>query len=384
MTLTFLTNIVNHHQLPVADEFYKLLGENYHYIATEPIPEWLVRSGYTANVDRPYIICTWQSTEKEKYARKLIDESDVVIHGSSKIEWSVKRKKENKVTFHYEERWNRKSIIRLLSPRRLFNIYRYYFRFRNKRTYLLCASAFAAKDARLYGCFPNKCFKWGYFTETNSLENIKRKSVFESRSDRISMMWCARFLKLKHPELIIMLAKRLKEKGYSFSIDMYGSGKELEKTQMLISKLNLGSIVYLRGNKPNAEIINEMQRHDIFLFTSDKNEGWGAVVSEAMSNGCVVVTSDVVGSAPYLIQNGINGMMFHSCNLNSLEDVVCGLLDNREKWSTMSKAAKERMYKIWSPQNAAHNFMELAQYALDDKLSEYSKFDGPASWDING
>lgn len=384
MTLTFLTNIINHHQLPVADEFYKLLRENYHFIATEPVPEWLVRSGYTANADRPYIICTWQSEENEKYARKLINESDVVIHGSSKIEWSIKRKKENKVTFHYTERWNKNLSIRLLSPRHLLHIYKYYYRFRNKRTYLLCASAFAAKDTRLYGCFPNKCFKWGYFIETKSLEDINRDSLIESKSDRVSMMWCARFLKWKHPELPIMLAKRLKEKGYSFSIDMYGSGEELEKTRTLISKLNLDSIVHLRGNKPNAEIIKEMQRHDVFLFTSDRNEGWGAVVNEAMTNGCIVVASDAVGSAPYLIQNGINGMMFHSCNLNSLEDAVCWLIDNRGNWSTMSKAARERMYKIWSPQNAAHNFIELAQHALDDKLSKYSKLDGPASWDING
>lgn len=383
MTLTFLTNIINHHQLPVADEFYKLLGEDYHYIATEPVPEWLVKGGYTANIDRPYIIRTWQSAEEEQYARRLIDKSDVVIHGASKIEWTIKRKKENKVTFHYTERWNKNLSIRLLSPRHLLHIYKNYYRFRNKRTYLLCASAFAAKDARLYGCFPKKCFKWGYFTETKSLDDINRKFLMESKSEKNSMMWCARFLTWKHPELPVMLANRLKNKGYTFSIDMYGSGEELEKTRALIFKLGLGSIVHLRGNRPNAEIIKEMQAHSIFLFTSDRNEGWGAVVNEAMSNGCVVVAGDAVGSVPYLIQNGINGLTFRSCDVNSLERVVCDILDHKEKLRTMSEAAVDSMHRIWSPQNAARNFMELAQYALDDKLGEYSRLEGPTSWDIN-
>lgn len=46
MTLVFLTNFINHHQVHVADEFYKVLGDGYKFIATEPIPDAFIQNGY--------------------------------------------------------------------------------------------------------------------------------------------------------------------------------------------------------------------------------------------------------------------------------------------------------------------------------------------------
>ena len=53
---------------------------------------------------------------------------------------------------------------------------------------------------------------------------------------------------------------------------------------------------------PNAKILQEMRKHEIFLFTSDRNEGWGAVSNESMSNGCMLVGSDGIGSIPFLVK----------------------------------------------------------------------------------
>ncbi len=40
-----------------------------------------------------------------------------------------------------------------------------------------------------------------------------------------------------------------------------------------------------------------MERADVFLFTSDFNEGWGAVLNESMNSGCAVVASHAMVSA---------------------------------------------------------------------------------------
>ena len=109
---------------------------------------------------------------------------------------------------------------------------------------------------------------------------------------------------------------------------MYGSGEQQESTRILIGELGVSGYVHLCGNLPNAQILEEMRNHDIFLFTSDHNEGWGAVLNESMSNGCVPVASDAIGSVPYLIKNGDNGLTFKSGDLDSLEKAVTTLLDN--------------------------------------------------------
>lgn len=382
MTLTFVTNLVHHHQLPVADEFYKLLGEKYRYIATQPLPDWLIKGGYDPTLDRPYIIRSYESHGNMLKARRLIDESDVVIHGAAPIEWSINRQQDNKVTFFYSERWLKTLNYRTFSPSRLRFIYKNYYTFRKNRSYMLCASAFTADDVRLFGCFPSKCFKWGYITKVDCEFEVEAPKQGASTSEITPLMWCARFLKLKHPELPVKLAVKLKEKGYKFVLDMYGSGEELESTKKLISELGVHDCVNLCGNHPNDEILQEMRKHKIFLFTSDRNEGWGAVLNESMANGCAPVASDAIGSVPYLIKDGHNGLIFQSCNVKSLEKSVRQLLDNPNMLYSMRKESVYTMQKIWSPKVASSNFVELAQYALENRLEEYKRMEGPASWHI--
>lgn len=381
MTITFVTNLVHHHQLPVADEFYKILGDKYAYVACEPLPDWLISGGYDPSLDRPYIIRTYQGEKEMEKARKLIDESDVVIIGSAPVEWVYKRKKENKVTFHYNERWLRFGAWRRFSPRSLYGIWRHHFQFRHSRTYMLCASAFTSRDVHFFGCYPKRCFKWGYFTKVDDNFELEASPLDASSSESTPLMWCARFLSLKHPELPVQLAARLKKKGYKFSLDMFGSGVELEKTKRLAKELGVEDCVHFCGNRPNEEILSEMRKHKIFLFTSDYNEGWGAVLNEAMANGCVPVASNAIGSVPYLIKNGVNGLVFNSCNVESLDKQVEYLLKDQKSLERMSYKAFKTISSEWSPKEAASNFWDLAQHALNNTLSDYHRLEGPASWD---
>ena len=380
MTITFVTNLVHHHQLPVADEFYKMPGVEYHYIACEPMPDWLIKGGYDPTLERPYIIRTYEGEKQLELAKKLIDESDVVIIGSAPNDWVYNRKKENKVTFHYHERWLKHFSIKLLWPNAIYYRLKHFTQFRNKRTYMLCASAFTSKDVKWYGAFPHKCFKWGYFTKVDEQFEVEAPKLGASTSESTPLMWCARFLRLKHPELPVQLAAMLKKEGYKFHLDMFGSGEELDRIKALITELDVEECVSLRGNLPNEEILKEMRKHSIFLFTSDRNEGWGAVLNEAMSNGCAVVASNKIGSVPFLIKNEVNGLIFKSCDVGDLEHKVESLLNDRNKCQGIRKKAVETMQTVWSPKNAANAFVNLANHSLSNNLKSYTITEGPASW----
>ncbi len=58
------------------------------------------------------------------------------------------------------------------------------------------------------------------------------------------------------------------------------------------------------------EVRAAMERSEIYLVTSDRKEGWGAVVNEAMNSGCAVVADHMIGAAPWLIRQGENGWMY--------------------------------------------------------------------------
>lgn len=362
MIIVYVSNFLNHHQKLVADILYTTEGVEYTFVETIPMYNWLKRGGYTDYSQEPYVLKAWENIENKQKTIDLVLAADIAIFSCPEsLQYQVIRAKTGKLTFDVSERWLKRGWLNLASPRLLKYLWYYFTVFNHKRVYKLCSSAFACGDHYKLHSFKDKCYKWGYFTKVDRNLDVEESLGVSTSETLHTLMWCARFLKLKHPELPIQMAARLKEKGYKFVLDMYGSGKELEKTQALSKLLNVEDVVCFKGNMPNDEILKAMREHEIFLFTSDKNEGWGAVANESMSNGCAIVASDAIGSIPFLVNDGINGCIFESCNLNSLCEKVEWLLDNPTERKKITINAYHTMRDIWSPQNAANNFLKLVE-----------------------
>lgn len=378
MKLAFFNNSLNHHQVNVADELYKILGDDYVFITT--IARSQIRFKGGANFDtRPYCLCAGDDADARKKAMEYARTAEVCVFGMSSLDYAIERAKYNKKALSFElgERWLKKGLLNILSPHLLRWWFTYQRYFRNANFYKLNSSAFGGIDHYRMFSYRNRCYKWGYFTKVDDNFKVEASSQGISTSGITSLMWCARFLKLKHPELPVQLAARLKQNGYKYTIDMFGSGDEFDNTKKLIEDLGVKDRVNLCGNRPNEEILKEMRKHDIFLFTSDRHEGWGAVSNESMSNGCVLVGADAIGSIPYLIQDGVNGMIFKSGSLDSLYTKVKYLIDNPQERLLMSKNGVKTMHDVWSPACAANNLLTL----IDDLLNgrESSIKEGPCS-----
>lgn len=389
MKIAFFSNFLNHHQVPLSDELFRITNGEYHFVETEPIPESFKRSGYPT-YNKPYYIKAWGSKTSEENAKRLAKDADVAIFSTATIcKYGKERLLGKKLTFEYSERWLKKGYLNLLSPNLIKHQLFYYLTGRKAQLYMLCSSAYAVNDYYLMNSYEDRCFKWGYFTE---FKEIDIDSVICQHDNNIvKLMWCARFVDWKHPELPILMAKKMKEKGYVFCLDMYGTGEYLEQSKKLASDIGVLDVVRFCGNIPNAKILESMRQHDIFIFSSDRNEGWGAVANEAMSNGCVLVGSSAIGSIPFLIKDGINGLVFNSSNsgffkngmkideraLFSLCDKVEFLLKNRAERIKLAKNAYETIKNLWSPKVAAKNFIQL----VDDLQSgkDVSIATGPCS-----
>lgn len=377
MKLTFLTNIVNHHQIPLADEFYKLLGDDYTYVAFEPLPDWLKKGGYQ-EIERPYVLRAYEDERHLPKVYELVCSSDAVIIGAASDRYVLDRIKAGKLTFRYNERWFKSRPWYLSGPRAWVNFYKNHIRFKNKPLYMLAASAYTANDVYAIGAYKNKVYKWGYFTAVPEKNEVEASKLDVSTSEITPhIMWCSRFLKLKHPELPVKLAARLKSEGYKFVLNMYGGGEELMNTQTLARDLDVEDVICFCGNLPNQEILTTMRKHQIFLFTSDKNEGWGAVLNESMSNGCAVVASNRIGATPFLVKDGVNGLIFESENLDSLYEKVKSLLDDENLRKHLSVNAYKTMFEMWNPRNAAIRFLQLVEKLQNGEDTPF--VDGPCS-----
>lgn len=366
MKIVFISNYYNHHQAPFSTYVSKMRGIEYHFIATTPVNAARLTAGYSdMNNTESYIVRAYESCDEKYKAIRLIEESDVVIYGSAPDSYIISRLKQGKLTFKYSERLFKSGLNWKIFVRRFLGSLIHVRRFQNRNLYFLCASAYTAADVNTFANFKGRCFKWGYFTKVDMDFKLEAPKPGASSSEITPLMWCARFLSWKHPELPVMLARRLKDKGYKFVLNMYGSGVELERTQKLARELNVCDVVNFCGVLPNDQILEQMKKHEVFLFTSDFNEGWGAVLNESMSCGCVPVASHAIGSVPFLINDGVNGLIYENENLDSLTEKVELLLTHPYDRFAMRLQVVKTMQNQWNAKNAAKRFVELVQKIIN-------------------
>lgn len=387
MKLAYFCNYLNLHQVTLADELYKLLGNEFVFVSTVPLKLEFSKGGEDYSQTRLYCLRAFESESNRREALRLAEEADVCVFGAQTMEYELQRARTSKgLAFEGSERWLKRGWLNLFSPRLLWWLWHYHTKFRKLPWYRIGSSAFTAIDDFKLHCYRGREYKWGYFTKVDESFDVEASIQDASTSENTPLMWCGRFLTLKHPELPVLLAAKLKTLGYKIVINIYGDEGNAakhdgifprRKLEDLIEQLGVKDCVKLMGSRPNNEILAAMRSHSIFLFTSNRYEGWGAVANEAMSNGCCLVGSDQIGSVPYLIKDGENGCIFKTGDLDSLCEKVKYLLDYPEVRKKMAIKAHHDMVSLWSPEKAAKNLVAL----IDDLMSgtEVSIKEGPCS-----
>ena len=379
MKVTFYSNFLTHHQLPFCLEMKKRLGDNFKFVSTVKIFQWRLDLGFE-DLDKKYdfVIRAYESKDMYNKAKKLAIDSDVVIIGSTTDELIEERLRQDKLTFRYRARvfiFPDGFLKTIFNKEKLKLFYQRHIKYRkNKNLYLLCANAYGAKDFNLLGLYKNKIFKWGYFLKTNEYD-INELIEKKQSKEKVQIIWVARYIKWKHPEVILKLAKNLKKQNYDFEIKMLGTGKLINKIKKKISKINLDNVIEVVGQVPSDKVKEYMEEADIFIGTSDKQEGWGAVVNESMNAGCAIVANVRTGSVPVLIKEGENGFTYKT--YDELERKTKKLIENRELRKKIGKNAYTFITEKWTSSIAANNILKLFDSILNGE--EFNINEGPAS-----
>lgn len=370
MKVVFLSNYINHHQIPFSEEMYKLTNGQYTFIQTCEMDRERKNMGWSIDEMPKYVLEA--TVSNESFVLKKIDEADVVIIGSAPDYYIKKRLKEKKLVFRYSERILKDSCPLYKWPIRFIRL-----QIKNpifSPIYMLCASAYTAQDFAKFGLFINKTYKWGYFPEKVSYESIEN---LISNKESGTILWAARMIEWKHPEQCIVLARELKKRGYNFKINIIGDGPLYSMLNDEIIKFGLEENVILLGAKSPSEVRKYMEKSFVFISTSDRREGWGAVVNEAMNSACVVIANDEIGSAPFLIEHGKNGLLYHNGNIDDLLVKVVDVIEKRIDVELMAKNAYRTICDKWNAEDAAENLVELIDGLINEKKVKIEE--GPCS-----
>ncbi len=359
MVITFVSNYINHHQLPFCKAMCNIDGIEFHFVQTRPMEQKRVEMGWAVDEKSfPFVSLYYEDQDK---CQKLILESDVTILGWTEgiiKDLESKRLSSGRLTFRVSERIYREGQWKFISLRGLKEKYSEHIKYRKEPVYLLCAGAYVASDFELIHCYPQKKLKWGYFPEISRKEIPK---LSEEALEEIKLCWVGRLIELKHPEYAVKAAKELKDKGYSFSMDIIGDGYLKEELKREIKKGGLEDHVRLWGGKSPSEVREYMLDADIFLFTSNYLEGWGAVVNEAMGSGCALVASKEAGAVPFLIEDGVNGLVYKDSSFKEFTDKLLYLFENRGKIREFGERAKATISERWNAECAATEFVRFCR-----------------------
>ena len=269
MKILFLSNYFNHHQAPLCDALHTLTGGKFCFVETASMPREQRELGYP-RLERAYLL-SWEN-ERGRVLEE-VGNADVVIAGEAPQRLVRRRLLTGKLTFRYSERPLREGLeVWKILPRLLRW---HWWNPLWADLYLLSTGAYTAGDYAKFGLFRGKSFRWGYFPE---VKKQNRETLF-SQKEPTQILWCGRLLELKHPEQALEAAVRLYREGYRFMLTFLGSGEQEHLLKDRVKQENMEHCVRFPGAVPQEKVAEYMEKAGIFLFTSDKGEGWGAVLN---------------------------------------------------------------------------------------------------------
>jgi len=362
MRVCFVSNYINHHQIGLCKNISKTDGVDFRFIQTMPMETERIAMGWARDYENEDFVM--KLYEDEDTAKKFISESDIIVVGwceNDEIEELCL--KSAPLAFRMSERIYRDGRWRMVSPKGLIKKYNEHIKYRKSSVYLLCTGAYVAGDFRLIGAYPAKKLRWGYFPSLTkkSYDELTELKNNNSEEDCINILWVGRMLPLKNPDYAIYAAKSLKKNNIKFKMKIIGEGISMNSVQNMARRFDVLDEVEFLGKKTPGEVMDYMEKSHVLLFTSDKREGWGAVVNEAMGCGMVVVGSKSAGSVPFLIRDKINGRIYSDDDRDEFIEVLNEVCSDRKLMKKYSKEAYKTVNNEWNEEVAVERVMNFAK-----------------------
>jgi glycosyltransferase involved in cell wall biosynthesis len=376
-SLAYCTNIWSHHQAPVCTELARLLGEDqFKMCLFESTNEDRRRIGWNSNIPaRKWIAGPPGSSDDMDRLCEIVCGADVAVLGHCPQEVHAARVATGKLTFIMSERMF-KTPLHLwwrLHPRFARWVKKFKKNIANRENvHFLPMGAYAAGDVRRIGAYGDRLWTWAYFAEVACQPPQPRSS------DQMRILWVGRMLDWKRVDLLLKAVALVCHQPNFGKVDIVGTGPEKSRLLELAQKLGLGAKCVFHEPVAADRVRELMRQADVYVLPSNRNEGWGVVANEAMSEGAVLVSNEQAGAAPVLIDHGRTGFLFEDGNIAALATILRMLLSDASLRETVRQAAWQEMQQLWHPRVGAERLVGLCQGLLGRApMPEYSE--GPCS-----
>jgi len=198
---------------------------------------------------------------------------------------------------------------------------------------------------------------WPCVLIPNSI-NITQYPFLHRTNVQPKLLWVRSFHHIYNPQLAIQLVKALAITYPTVTLTMVGPDKDgsLDACKKLADELGVSGNITFTGRLGVSEWVALSAQHDIFINTT-KFDNLPVSVIEAMALGLPVVSTNV-GGLPYLVNNGVNGLLVEPGGVEEFVTAIQKLLSDSGFTGSISASAR----------TTAEKFSELQVMELWNKL----------------
>lgn len=377
------------HMMPLMRAMVARLGEDeVRYVYTQDLEAERQALGW-ADAAKPR--WTLDARQQPEEARKWLEDCPCLMSGCRDFDLFERRARRRLTTFYSGERWFKPlsvfcghldlpGYLRLLLPR--------YFRMASRMRRLLCENVpfyylpdgvLAARDMiRLMNWLKGdvrplnvECVRvpsgkvlnrgkevksirlWGYFVEPSVQQPMYSQPRVEALP--LKVLWVGRLLDWKCVDVIVhAILEHVKLRNSDESepdviVNLYGIGP-MEKSLRDLAKGH-EDVICLNSSVPIDLVRHLMQKHDVYVLSSNTNEGWGAVVSEALEEGMHVLGTYEAGSSATMLEDAD---LFHVGDWRRLQALLERCIDEKCRGALKGQGIGE-----WSAEKAADRLLAL-------------------------
>lgn len=172
-----------------------------------------------------------------------------------------------------------------------------------------------------------------------------------------------RFKSYKGFDLLIEAFSKISQDYPDWKLDIYGDGEERNNLESLVVQCNLENSVSINHAINDVDAV--LQNCSVFALPS-RMESFGMTIIEANANGVAVVAFDKPYGPKSLIEDGVNGLLAKSFNVDDFAEKLSFLMEDEGLRENMGRKAHEKALKDFSISSVGEDFEGLLSMA-DEK-----------------
>jgi len=174
-------------------------------------------------------------------------------------------------------------------------------------------------------------------------------------NDKIKILHAGRITPKKGVPDLIKVFKELNYQFENLELHIVGDGEELKKCKELVEEHCLGKQVVFYGAVQHKRLKSILNSCDIFVLNSrvaedGDMEGTPVTLLEAMSLRKPVVSTYHAG-IPYVIEDGLNGLLVEESENDQLKKSLSELITNKNLRSLLGNEARKTIVESYSIRN---------------------------------